>query len=694
MGMFTRAVEFVRGRMKQALTGVFPLFFDEATFMGNNYRAFSTEGYSQNVYAFAAIREVSQAIMGIPWILFNDMTSEEIDKHPLLDLLKKPNPRMSGPHFFEWLMSYFQIGGNAYILRVGPNDRSKAPVELWPLQPNLVKMTKNGNWQIGEEPNATFVPFEDILHLKTFNPLNTQMGLSPIQVAARSITQSNESKRWNVSLLQNMARPSGALVAEGNLTKEQRTKARQEIRRKYASSESAGSPLILEGGVKWIQMALNPADMDWLEGQKLSAREIALIFGVPPELIGDSSNKTYSNYREARKAFYEDTIMPYMVWLKQEINGWLSPQFGENLRAEPNTDEVPALQEDRELLFKRANDATFLTVNEKRDMTGFEERPEGDVVLVPLTMIPLTDAVEPVPDPDELAVAVEPEEKVEAKAFNVRSKKAKDLYWKVFESRRQRFDAIARRMFRKQIELDFAAARKAIAESATPEEAGARAAAAISAGTQRWERTFVKLYMSVGRHFADQIFNQLKSSSGAPEVKAPDTIENLWIQEIQEWLRVNAPLRIIGIQDATNRSILKKIGKGIGSGLGMLDIAASIRGLTGLGSITESRAERIARTEVITASNLASQSAAKSTQLPLEKEWLSSRDSRVRGDADDRHSHRTPLDGTRVPMDQPYTEPRTGEQLMFPADSSLGASAGNVINCRCVEVYHVIGEEE
>lgn len=151
--------------------------------------------------------------------------------------------------------------------------------------------------------------------------------------------------------------------------------------------------MLLEGGLDWKEMGLSPADMHWLEGLKLSAREIAIAFGVPPELIGDSENKTYSNWSESRKAFYEETVLPLMDWLRDELNNWLVPKFGDDrIYVDYDRDEIEALQEDRAAVWERAIKAVekgILTPNEARLMVGYEEVPGADVLMMPGNMMPL-----------------------------------------------------------------------------------------------------------------------------------------------------------------------------------------------------------------------------------------------------------------------------------------------------------------
>jgi len=230
--------------------------------------------------------------------------------------------------------------------------------------------------------------------LKLFNPLDDWYGMSPIEAAARSIDQNNESRAWNVALLQNSARPPGALVTQNELQPDQFERLKEQIREQYMGARNAGRPLLLEGGLDWKEIGLTPAEMHWLEGLKLSAREIAIAFGVPPELIGDNANKTYSNYKEARQAFYTETVLPLMDSIKGELNNWLIPKFGDKrIYIDYDRDEIEALQEDREAVWARALEAVktgVITPNEARVMLGYDEVEGGDMLMMPASMMPLT----------------------------------------------------------------------------------------------------------------------------------------------------------------------------------------------------------------------------------------------------------------------------------------------------------------
>lgn len=770
---------------KSIFSTLLPLTPGEPIFFRDDYRAFSVDGYERNVYVNKSINEVAKTVAGFQWIL-TDLDGKEILKHPILDLLARPNPNMSRSEFFIWLVSYFLIDGNGFIFAVTPDQAGRMPPqELWPLQPNWIeiKITKDDRglpikqffWKRRDGTRAPIDP-SLLSHIMTFNPLNANVGLSPIKAARLSITQGNESKRWNISLLQNHARPPGAFIAEGNLQESARNRLKEEIMEKWSGTANAGKPLFLEGGMKWEQFGLNAADMDWLEGQKISSREIALIFGVPPELIGDSSNKTYSNYKEARRAFYEETILPFMLFLKEEFNTWLVPKFpdGDRLILDFDTDQVAALQEDRDKLFTRLQGATFLTINEKRDIAGFEDVRGGDVILIPLNLVPLgfggtgetegaalalgydwkqgretqslilskerfptlAEAKKWVLDHDFEAPKVD--EKPEswrfrqfppgrcqddtirtititrgvkavvcvakegrsacpvgsnghAKVFNLQSRAQKQLFWKQFDRRRLRFFDRMEALTATQLRRDFRAAEKAVADSSTEEGLLDAAQGAIFGNHAQWDTLFKRIYTTVGDDFAREVFNQIKGVGDAPEAKQLveeaellASARDLWLEEIGAWLQTNGTIRALGILNTTSRGVRNVISAGISQGLSIPNIARAIADFRGV--TVGARARLIARTEVISASNLGSLAAARATNLPLKKEWIATADERVR----DIHAD---ADGQIVTgMDTAFAV--GGEELLFPGDTSLGATGENIFNCRCTVGYIPIDSED
>lgn len=189
------------------------------------------------------------------------------------------------------------------------------------------------------------------------------------------MTIHNAAADWNRALLENAARPSGALVYETGdgaaLSPEQFDRLRGELDTAFSGAGNAGRPMLLDGGLKWQSMALSPADMDFATLKSAAARDIALAFGVPPMLLGLPGDNTYSNYREANRALWRLTLLPLAHKLLSALAEGLAPWFAEASLA-IDLDLVPALSEDRERLWSQVAGADFLTRAEKRELLGFD----------------------------------------------------------------------------------------------------------------------------------------------------------------------------------------------------------------------------------------------------------------------------------------------------------------------------------
>jgi HK97 family phage portal protein len=220
-----------------------------------------------------------------------------------------------------------------------------------------------------------------LVHVKALHPLDDQYGASALAAAVQAVRIHNAASAWNRALLDNSARPSGALVHETGdgaaLTNDQFERLKDELASAFSGAGNAGRPMLLDGGLKWQSMALTPADMDFATLKSAAAREIALAFGVPPMLLGLPGDNTYSNYREANRALWRLTLLPLAAKLLGGIAEALEPWFpGATLAVD--LDQVPALSEDRERLWRQVSEADFLSRGEKRAMLGLPAEKEQD----------------------------------------------------------------------------------------------------------------------------------------------------------------------------------------------------------------------------------------------------------------------------------------------------------------------------
>ncbi len=365
----------------------------QPVWMNRNYTKFADEAYTKNVISYKCISLVSKLLGSVDWKLYEQTSDRRIiiKKHPITDLLNYPNPQTNGSLLFESVFSYKMISGNSFVLAVPGSDG--VPRELYTLRPDRVSISTdkdgyinhfcyNGGAKEIKYPVDKVTGRSAILHLKSFHPLNDHFGQSPIEAAAYSIDQHNAAAKWNQALLQNGAKPSGALVVNpagnggmGSLTEEQFSRVKKQIEDQYTGHGNAGRPMLLEGGMDWKEMSISPKDMDFLQSKNMAAREIALAFGVPPQLLGIPGDNTYSNLVEARLALWEHTIIPQLEDLCDALNRWLVPMFkrSENIFIGYDSDAISALQPNRDNLWARISSASFLSDEEKKEILGFNK---------------------------------------------------------------------------------------------------------------------------------------------------------------------------------------------------------------------------------------------------------------------------------------------------------------------------------
>lgn len=301
------------------------------------------QSYITNAVAHRCVRLIAQSAATMPFSLSIGPRAQAT--HPLLALLTRPNPAQDRCALLESLFGHLQIAGNAYLEAVpGPGDLTGPPRELHTLRPDRMRVIPGaGGWPEGYEYRVAgrahrFTQLDDappILHLKTFHPLDDHYGLSPLEAAAVPVDIHNAASRWNKALLDNAARPSGAVVYNGpdggTLSEGQYARLREQLETRHQGTANAGRPILLEGGLDWKPMSFSPSDMEFMKAKDSAAREIALAFGVPPMLLGLPGDNTYANYAEANRAFHTQTIHPLVTKTLAAIAHWLGPRYGEDI---------------------------------------------------------------------------------------------------------------------------------------------------------------------------------------------------------------------------------------------------------------------------------------------------------------------------------------------------------------------------
>ncbi|HEX8366533.1 MAG TPA: phage portal protein [Allosphingosinicella sp.] len=350
-----------------------------------SYEAQVREGYLSNPIAQRAVRLVAECVAWAPVYDVRERDTFAQGEKSRVSTGPTRTVSLLQPSLLETVASQLLLHGNAFVQIL--LDGAGEPAELFALRPERVKVEADASgwpaaylYRAGEAksrfPARDGLGRPSIVHLKAMHPLDDHYGLGCLGAAAGAVAVHNAAAKWNKALLDNAARPSGALVMDAGedgklLSAEQFARLREELDAQFSGLENAGRPLLLEGGLKWEAMSLTPADMDFTGLKAAAAREIALAFGVPPMLLGLPGDSTYANYREANRALWRLTLLPLAGRMLSGIGGALAAWWP-GLKLEVDVDQVTALSEDRERLWAQVSAAPFLSDAEKREMLGFQ----------------------------------------------------------------------------------------------------------------------------------------------------------------------------------------------------------------------------------------------------------------------------------------------------------------------------------
>ena len=340
-----------------------------------SYEAQFDEVYRNNPVGQRAVRLVS-GMLG----LLNIYSSDGGDEAARL---------VTADGLLEEIGAALLLHGNAFVQIIA--DADDRPSELILLRPERVSVeTDASGWPTAFRYRAggktTRLARTDglgrtlVAHIRSLHPRDDHYGMGCLDAAIAAASVHNRASRWNKGLLDNAARPSGALTYEpadgALLSPEQFDRLKSELESEFSGSTNAGRPLLLEGGLKWQAMSLTPADMDFVALKEGAARDIALAFGVPPVLVGLPGDATYANAREAGRALYRQTILPMAAKILGGLSAMLSDWMGP-VKLEVDTDRISELAEDRAKLWEQVGAASFLSDMEKREQLGFPAERDG-----------------------------------------------------------------------------------------------------------------------------------------------------------------------------------------------------------------------------------------------------------------------------------------------------------------------------
>lgn len=616
-------------------------------------RKATREGYKISIHVYRSVRTIVQAASAIPWIVEN-AKGEPIEGHPLVKVLRKPNPVFSGQDMIELKIAHLLLVGNALWMPVIVGNQVK---EFWPVMPDLVKPIPSDvpgewlkGWKVESQDGAYKVlPPDQFLHFMQLDPGDLYWGTSPLIAAARTIDTDNEAQDTQKISMQNRATPDGVFTHESVLSQEQFEEARRQIRENFLAKTKKREPWVLGAGAKWQQMSMTPIEMDFIASRLTNKRDIAGAFGISPIFLGDLEQSSYNNMMEARKALYEDVVIPMLDDIKATLNLKIAPLYGDIIITY-DTSKVAALREDYTKKVEQAKSLwamgiPFDQINTRLEM-GFNEFEGWDTGYLPMQLLPTgSPAREEEPEEEE-------SEKTMVKAMNLRTEEQKTVYWKRVDRRRIGWWGVVSKKMKPLYDAEAKAIDKAI-QGKKPDQIIQIAAAVITKGRSEWEKMMTAILSALIVDFGNDTVEALggEPKSEDQSITCPPDLtsggdEHKWEFDpttvaTREWIVKHGAEDITSILATNLEDVKKVVLAGVDENLGSAQVARNLRQF--YTDRSPYKAMRVARTEVTKASTFGSLEAADQSKIIKSKTWITSRDDRVR----DEHEV---MDGDTVPL--------------------------------------------
>lgn len=321
-------------------------------------------------------------------------------KHPFLTLLKRPNPMQSQFQFLEMHYTFMKLCGESYWYIVR-GENSKKPKMLILLRPDMMKVVvdESSNNPLGlvtgyvMKRNGVDVPFEkdEILHHKMPNPFDPYYGYGPIEAAKIYIETEEYTSKWTRNSIYNSGRPSGVLGLKATMEQGEFNTLKRQFQQEYSGVKNAGRTLLLKGidDMKYTKLGMDLEGVALKELKDMSRDDIMFIFRMSKTILGITDDVNYSNSQDQKNLFTENIIKPELDRLVDHINAFLMPDFDDR-DVLKYIDPVTKTDKEKLEMYKSGHNK-WLTTNDIRNELGMEPLIGGNVIREPVNLLPTSE---------------------------------------------------------------------------------------------------------------------------------------------------------------------------------------------------------------------------------------------------------------------------------------------------------------
>lgn len=612
-----------------------------------------------SLYVNRALNKRAEKVSEIEWLL-RDSRGDEIEKHPTLDVLKKPNKAFTAFEFWKLYQIYYDVVGEVYLLKDANREIFEPSAKLSALHfliptyvtPHFDKRTGEPTKYVYKTPETeTEYRPEQVLYVRNPNPRQPLRGVSLLKAGVPSIQTEMQISAYHSRILENGGKVEGVFKFETpTLTENQLATLKDQYKKEYADARKAGIPLFLGGNADYVKTGLTPDELSYLEAKKMTLEDICILTGVPKSILASTNDVKFDNADADRSIFLRETIKPLLTSLTTALDMTLFPDDTELTFVDPTPENTDIELKEIDNGIKNY----YMTINEAREKRGLDPIDNGDVILVPFNLVPLGTGATP----------KEPAEEEEEKGFRNKSTHpnsdpdVREMWGKM---QLKRMDNREKPVLKAMKEY-FEEQRDRIVQSVSP------ANKRVFRKKDLIEETMsIELEVKLGKEKLLPLMMSVLEEAGSDALTlvGSDYAFNI-TSDIAGWLDSRVNLFMNQINETTFNTLKEQFAESLASEEGRDELVRRIEDT--YGNINESRAATIARTEVHNATQYGTVEGYKQSGLTT-KIWVTV------GDGSVRDSHAS-IDGEEKPIDAAFSN-----GLMFPGDPRGDAS--ETVNCRC-----------
>ena len=634
------------------------------------------EYYAKSVLVYSAVKMRADNIIRPPLVAYQRKANGDKEalprNHPLNDLMAKVNPFWTRGDLWRATSTYLDLWGSCFwtLTRSSP---SSPPTEIWPVRPDRMRIIGSKakyiqgfvyEWQGRRVP---LLP-EEVIWFRHFNPLDELSGFSPVAALRLSADMGIDALKYNRNVFKyGLMFGNVAIETESTPTDSDMEDFYKRLKNRFAGPDNAFRPLVMGAGMKATNLGFSPREMEYVATLRWALEDVSRVFGIPKPMLADLENATYSNIQQAELIFWRNTIVPLLMFLQEELNEMLIPQFGPDLFVEFDLTDIEALQANiNEVSMRQREDIKVgvLTINEVRAERNLKPLPWGDSFWVPLTMMPVTSNVAPLAPFGEAASLAAPRTiDLEPNGYRLYEPPAltdghldrlAELHVRRLTRHEGRFKEVQLALFDKQ-------RRDVVRRLQASKTVGKQVGGELFSASE-WREVYIRTGAPL------MVAAIVDSAQGQIAEFGLGVSFDVMAPESQAWIEKRVAFWANRVNDETAGLLMQELSEAGAAGESIPQIQDRVEKVFEFNS--KIRSERIARTEMQASTNRGSLEAYRQSKVVGMKMWLATLDDRTRGHHADAHRQTVPIDADFLVG---------GESIQAPGEGS----PMNVINCRC-----------